>query len=85
MRKSRFDWSVRVVKNSVDSCLELWFDSNAQEMTTAEHCMYLTKFCELLVFSACGAYSSGEFNHNKATTFEIYKSWNLHYSNSTRT
>ena len=29
----------------------MWFDSNAPEMTTAEHCMYLTKFCELI---ACG-------------------------------
>ena len=27
----------------------MWFDSNAQEMTTAEHCMYLTKFCMLVV------------------------------------
>ena len=25
------------------------FDSNALEMRTAEHCMYLTKICELLV------------------------------------
>ena len=27
----------------------MWFDSNALEMTTAEHFMYLTKFCELHV------------------------------------
>ena len=33
------------------------FDSNAVEMTTAKHYMYLTKFCELL---ACQCYSSGE-------------------------
>ena len=26
----------------------MWFDSNAVEMTTVKHCMYLTKFCELL-------------------------------------
>ena len=29
-------------------------DSNALEMTTAEHCLYLTKFCELLYANACG-------------------------------
>ena len=28
-------------------------------MTTAEHCMYLTKFCELLACQ-CMCYSSGE-------------------------
>ena len=49
MRMSRADWSVRMVKNSVDSMSAMWFDMNALEMTTAEHCMYLTKFCELLV------------------------------------
>ena len=57
MRMSRFDWSIRLVKNSVDSCMStMWFDSNALEMTTAEHCMYLTKFCQLLRLyaSACG-------------------------------
>ena len=33
----------------------MWFDSNALEMTTAEHCIYLKKFCELLVHaSTCG-------------------------------
>ena len=31
----------------------MWFDSNAVEMTTAEHYMYLMKFCELL---ACQCY-----------------------------
>ena len=62
---SRSDWSVRVVKNSVDSYLQImWFNSSALEMTTAEHCMYLTKFCEFLV-CWCMWYSSGEFNHNK--------------------
>ena len=35
----------------------VWFDSNAIEMTTPEHYMYLTKFCELL---ACHSYCSGE-------------------------
>ena len=35
----------------------MWFDWNTVEMTTAEHYMYLTKFCELL---ACQCYSSGE-------------------------
>ena len=30
-------------------------------------------------------YSSGEFNHNITTTPQIYKSWSLHYSNSTKT
>ena len=40
MRMSPFDWSVCVVKNSID----LWFDSNAVKMTTAEH--DLTKFSE---------------------------------------
>ena len=65
----------------------MWFDSKALEMTTAEHCMYLTKFCELVLVYArvCGTYSSGVFNHNKATTSQMYKSWSLHYSNSTRT
>ena len=62
----------------------MWLDSNALEMTTAEHCMYLTKFCELLV-CWCIWYSSGEFNYDKATTSQIYKSWSLHNSNSTRT
>ena len=62
-------------------CLsEMWFDSNALEMMTAEHYMYFRK---LLVCSMW--YTSGEFNHNKATTSQIYKSWSLHYSNSTRT
>ena len=42
----------------------MWFDSNLLEMTTAEHCMYLSKFCELLV-CWCMWYISGEFNHNK--------------------
>ena len=31
-----------MIKSSVDN-------SNTLEMTTAEHCMYLTKFCELLM------------------------------------
>ena len=59
----------------------MWFDSNAPEMTTVEHCMHLTKFCELIVCK-CMWYSSGEFNHNKATMSQIYESWSLHCSNS---
>ena len=35
----------------------MWLDSNAIEMTTAEHYMFLTKFCEL---PACQCYSSEE-------------------------
>ena len=35
----------------------VWLDSNAVEMTTAEHYMYLTKLYELL---ACQCYSSGD-------------------------
>ena len=94
MKMSRFDWSVRVVKNLCRLMSAMWFNSNALEVTTAEHCMYLTKFCELLVCS-CMWYSSGEFNHNKAKTsqfckklepaiFKFYKNlnWSLHYSKS---
>ena len=44
MRMSRFDWPVCVVKNSIDLCLAVQFDSNAAKMTTAEH--DLTKFSE---------------------------------------
>ena len=62
----------------------MWFDSNALEMTTAEHCIYLTEFCEWIV-CWCMWYSSGEFNHNKelnkVTMSQIYKSWSLHYPN----
>ena len=61
----------------------MWLDSNSLEMRTAEYCMYLTKFCELLV-CYCAWYSSGEFNHNKATTSQIYRSWSLRYISSTR-
>ena len=35
----------------------VWLHSEAVEMITAEHYMYLTKFCELLSFQC---YSSGE-------------------------
>ena len=45
--------------------------------------MHLTKFCKLPA-CYCMWYSSGELNHNKAMS-QIYKSWSLHYSNSTRT
>ena len=37
----------------------VWFDSDALEIMTAEHCMYLMKFCELLACQ-CMCYSSGE-------------------------
>ena len=43
-----------------------WFDSNALEMTTAEYCMYLTNFCELLACQ-CMCYSSGELKFMLAT------------------
>ena len=82
MRMSHFDWSVRVLVGPFMSAM--WFDRNALEMTTAEHCMHLTNFCELLVCQ-CMWYGSGEFNHNKVTTSQIYKSWSLHHSDSTRT
>ena len=55
MRMSRFDWPDYVVKNSVDLSA-VWFDSNAVEMTTAKHCMYLTTFCELLAYQ-CMSYT----------------------------
>ena len=55
MRMPRFDGSDSVVLNLVDSAL--WFNSNAIEMTPAEHYMYVTKFCQLL---ACQCYSCGE-------------------------
>ena len=32
----------------------MWFDWNALEKTTAEHCMYLTKFLSCLYTSAFG-------------------------------
>ena len=37
----------------------VWFDSNAMEMTTAEHYIHLTKFCVLL---ACPYYSLKNWN-----------------------
>ena len=75
----------------------MWFDSNALEMTTAEHCRYLTKFCELLVHAnACGTALENliiiKLRRLKATTviklepalFKFYKNlnWSLHYSKS---
>ena len=45
MRMSRFDWSVCVVKTSIDPVLAVWFDSKAVKSTTAEH--ELTKFTVL--------------------------------------
>ena len=32
----------------------MWFDSNALEITTAEHCMHLRSFVSCLYASACG-------------------------------
>ena len=57
MRKLRFDlvsWRGLKLGRPVSA---VRFDSNAVEMTTAEHYMYLTKLCELL---ECQRYSSGE-------------------------
>ena len=61
----------------------IWFDSNALEITTAEHCTWWS-FVSCLSASACGTVLEN-FDHNKANTSQIYKSWSLHYSSSTRT
>ena len=81
---SRFDWSVRVVKDSVDSCLQRCSIRTHQKWRQQNIACAWWSFVSCLYASACGTYSSGEFNHSKAT-FQIYKSWNLHYSNSTKT
>ena len=41
----RFDWLDCMVKNSGGPLFAVRFDSNATEMTTAEHYMSLMKFC----------------------------------------
>ena len=62
------------------------FDSNAVEMTTAEHSTYLMKFCGLL---ACQCYCALKFMFGTYTfvyliiltsTSQIDKSWSLHDS-----
>ena len=50
----RFDWSDRMVQKLCRFVSAMWFDSNALEMTTAEHCTYLTKFMSCLYVSTCG-------------------------------
>ena len=67
-------------------------DSNAVEMTTAEHCMYLTQFCESLACQSCLdnsiLYSLGNLHVCLiiiTMTSQIYKSRSLHELNSTRT
>ena len=65
----------------------VWFDSNAVEMTTTKHCMYLTKFCEFIQLWRIEYYAK---NLHICLiiitmTFQIYKSWSLFDSNSTKT
>ena len=61
-------------------------------MITAEHCMYLKKFCDLLACH-CMCYSFGELKfmlgaymsvNILTVTSQIYKNWSLHDLNSTR-
>ena len=55
---SDFDWSVCVVKNSIDLCfIAVWFDSNAVKVTTVER--HLTSFLNLNFHFYCINHSTG--------------------------
>ena len=63
-------------------------------MTTAKHCMCLTKLCQILALPVHALqfwrikYYVGNLHICLimiTTTFQIYKSWSQHHSNSTRT
>ena len=61
MRMLHFDWLFCVGKNFGKPVSAVSFDLNAVEMRTAEYCIYLTKFYELLA-CRCTSYSFGELN-----------------------